>query len=116
MRAVRAARDIRRSIGDVHPNLDPQFRLTFRIRIHTGDALLGLVGSQARLDYTAIGDSVNTAKRLQENAELGQILVSSRTLDRLEKRPSVRPVEGLVLEGKHSPVEVFELLDDDQAI
>ncbi|MGA9192394.1 MAG: adenylate/guanylate cyclase domain-containing protein [Anaerolineales bacterium] len=116
MRAVRAARDIRRSIGDLHPSLDPQFRLTFRIGIHTGDALLGLVGSQARLDYTAIGDSVNTAKRLQENAELGQILVSSRTLERLEKRPSVRPVEGLVLEGKQRPVEVFELLDDDQAI
>ncbi len=54
------------------------FSLSFRIGVHTGEALLGLVGSQIRLDYTAIGDSVNTAKRLQENAELGQILVSSR--------------------------------------
>jgi len=113
-RALRAASQIRRSVGNLHRGLDPEFRLSFRIGVHTGEALLGLVGSQTRLDYTAIGDSVNTAKRLQENAEPGQILVSSSTIDRLPKRPHVRPIPNLVLEGKNKPVEVFELIESSQ--
>jgi adenylate cyclase len=115
-RAVRAASQIRRSIDGLHRELEPDYHLTFRIGIHTGDALLGLVGSQSRLDYTAIGDSVNTAKRLQENAELGQVLLSRTVLDHVPGLTTVRPVADLQLEGKHKPVEVFELLVTDQTM
>lgn len=115
-RAVRAAAQIRRSVRGLHDGVEDKFRMSFRIGVHTGEALLGLVGSQTRLDYTAIGDSVNTAKRLQENAQLGQILVSSSTLGALSQRPDVRRVDGLVLEGKNKPVEVFELVETNYSI
>lgn len=113
-RAVRAAGQIRRSTRELHQGLEPRLQLSFRIGLHTGEALLGLVGSQMRLDYTAIGDSVNTAKRLQEHAELGQILLSKETLDRVPGLTAVRPVGQISLEGKLNPIEVFELTDESQ--
>ncbi len=113
-RAVRAAGQIRRSTRELHQGLEPRLQLSFRIGLHTGEALLGLVGSQMRLDYTAIGDSVNTAKRLQEHAELGQILLSKETLDRVPGLTAVRPVGQISLEGKLKPIEVFELIDKSQ--
>jgi len=45
-----------------------------------GEAVLGWIGTEKRLEYTAIGDSVNTAKRIQENAARNQILISKEAL------------------------------------
>lgn len=50
-----------------------------RIGIHTGIATLGNVGSASRRDFTALGDTINLAKRLQENAARGQIIISAET-------------------------------------
>ena len=55
-------------------------RTYYRIGIHTGVATLGNVGSINRRSFTAIGDTINLSKRLQENATGGQIIVSEDTL------------------------------------
>ena len=68
LRAVRAALGIRDAIAALHRQLPPEFHLGFGVGIHYGPAVLGLVGTEKRIDYTAIGDSINTAKRIQENA------------------------------------------------
>lgn len=88
-----------------------KFRLSFGVGLHTGDALLGLVGSNQRLDYTAIGDSVNVAKRLQESAAPGQILISAQVAAGLEGLVEVRPLAPFQVEGLTKPLEAFELID-----
>ena len=67
-RAVKAALGMREAIEGLHRKLPPEFQLGFGAGIHFGPAVLGLIGTEKRIDYTAIGDSVNTAKRIQENA------------------------------------------------
>src|SRR5574341_811919 len=79
MRAIRAALRMRDDIYALHEVMEPQFRLSFRIAVHLGEAVVGLVGTQDRLDYTIIGDTVNTAKRLQENGIPGKVILSDAT-------------------------------------
>jgi PAS domain S-box-containing protein len=110
LRAVRAALQIRQNLNTIHERLPTNLQLSFGMGIHFGEAVLGLVGSEERLDYTAVGDSVNTAKRLQENSEPGQILVSAAVYWRLGGTVSARPVPTLQLKGKTQPVEVYEVL------
>jgi adenylate cyclase len=66
-----------------HLGLDPNTRY-YRIGINTGVATLGNVGSISRRDFSAIGDTINLAKRLEENAGLGQIIISEDTRRQLE--------------------------------
>src|SRR5690606_24806163 len=56
----------------------------YRIGMHTGDATLGNVGSTNRRDFTAIGDTINLSKRLEENTTAGQIILSEDTRKQLE--------------------------------
>lgn len=109
-RAVRAAVQIQSMLPDLHTKLPETFRMHFGIGIHSGEALLGLVGTQKRLEYTAVGDSVNTAKRLQETAAAGQILLSRATVDQLHRHGQLSDFRKLQLEGKVQPIEVCELL------
>ncbi len=110
LRAMRAGLAICEAVRRVQSKMPRQFHLSYGIGIHYGDAILGLVGTQNRLDYTAIGDSVNTAKRLQENAASGQILVSRAAAQRVRGLVEVREVSDLQVKGKEQPVAVFELL------
>jgi adenylate cyclase len=87
-----------------------------RIGVHTGPAIVGNVGGTARFDYTAIGDTVNTAARLEgANGHLGTwICVSGPTVG-LCKNQIFRPIGNLVLKGKTEPLAVFEPLFDDKS-
>jgi PAS domain S-box-containing protein len=110
MRAVRAALAMRDAIYALHREMPPEFHLHFGAGIHRGDAVLGLIGTEKRLDYTAIGDSVNTAKRIQENAGPGQIFISLPAYEQVAKYILARPVEPILAKGKREPVQVYEVL------
>ena len=110
LRAVRAALGMREAICALHAELPPEFHLQFGAGIHLGEAVLGLIGTERRLDYTAIGDSVNTAKRIQENAGPGQILISAAAYERVSDCVQVRQVEPILAKGKREPVKVYEVL------
>ncbi len=110
LRAVRAALGMRDAIQALHRELPPEFHLHFGAGIHLGDAVLGLIGTEKRLDYTAIGDSVNTAKRIQENAGPGQILISQPAYERVADCIQARAVEPILAKGKREPVAVYEVL------
>lgn len=110
LRAVRAALGIRAAVNGLHGELPEPFHLQFGAGIHVGDAVLGLIGTDKRLDYTAIGDSVNTAKRIQENAGPGQIIISQAAYQRVADQIVVRPVEPIMAKGKREPITAYEVL------
>ena len=110
LRAARAALGFRQAVLAVRERLEPKFQLSFGVGIHVGEGLLGLIGTDKRLDYTAIGDSVNTAKRIQENAAPDQILVSAEARKLLGTAVKVKPAAAIEAKGKKEPVKVFELV------
>jgi PAS domain S-box-containing protein len=110
LRAVRAALALRDAIAKLHSELPAAAQLDFGVGIHYGDAVLGLIGTEKRLEYTAIGDSVNTTKRIQENAARNQILISKEAYERVKKEVNAKPYAPLMVKGKTQPVEVYEVV------
>lgn len=110
MRAIRAALGVRAAVQRLHHLMPPAFHLSFGAGIHFGEAILGLVGTEKRLDYTAIGDSVNTAKRIQENSAANQILVSDTLFAQVCDQVIGNPIEPLHLKGKREPFPVYEII------
>jgi adenylate cyclase len=111
LRAVRAAVRMRSSMIAIQGELPEELRLGIGIGVHSGEAVLGLVGSQKRMEYTAIGDSVNTAKRLQENAAPGQILISAGTFQHIAASVNAQAITPLRAKGKRELIEVYEITD-----
>ena len=110
LRAVRAAIALRDRIQKLHKKLPPKAQLDFGVGIHYGDAILGLIGTEKRLEYTAISDAVNTTKRIQENAAKNQILISSAAYERVRDEVEVKAFIPLNVKGKTQPIEVFEVI------
>jgi class 3 adenylate cyclase len=63
------------------------------------------------MNYTAVGDTVNSAKRLQENADGGQILMSTETYAFVQENVVARPLEPLNVRGRSKELQIFELID-----
>lgn len=110
LRAVKTALAIRASVERLYKELPKDSHLAFGVGIHYGDAVLGLIGTEKRLEYTAISDSVNTAKRIQENSAKNQILISRVAYERVKKQVEAKPHAEMSLKGKTKPLEVFEVL------
>ncbi len=83
VRAIRAALSIVYDVTALHEILPPEQQLFFGIGIHTGQAILGTVGSQDRREFAAIGDAVEFAKLLQENAGRGDVIISVETYEQV---------------------------------
>src|SRR5207302_5712748 len=110
-RAVHAALGIQRALRDYAKELESERGLALRMRVglNTGPVVVGRIGDDLRMDYTAVGDTTNLAARMQQIARPGSIVVSEsahrliagyfETLDLGET-----PVKG------HAPVRVFEVL------
>ncbi|MGB1883748.1 MAG: adenylate/guanylate cyclase domain-containing protein [Gammaproteobacteria bacterium] len=82
-----------------------------RIGINSGDVVAGNIGSARRMDYTVIGDGVNTAARLESaNKQLGtDILISGSTKDLLQGDYILRELDLIRVKGRHAPVPVYEV-------
>jgi PAS domain S-box-containing protein len=110
LRAVRAAHEIMRRSLLAHRNLSEADRhMSFRIGITTGSAMIGNVGTDELFNYTAIGDTVNLAQRLQTSAEPGQVLMEKHTYEIVADYVLAQPLEPIVVKGRQRPVDVYEL-------
>ncbi|MFF0228727.1 adenylate/guanylate cyclase domain-containing protein [Micromonospora sp. NPDC005254] len=107
-RAVRAAlsmqRAVRRVLDDERGGGAP---LGLRVGLNTGDVIAGI---QAAIEYTVIGDTVNTAARLADAAAVGAVYAGGRTAAATRHVASWRALRPLRLKGKREPVEAYELL------
>jgi adenylate cyclase len=110
VRAVQAALGLKSAVEQLHAELPPEAHLSFGVGIHYGEAVLGWIGNEKRLDYTAIGDSVNTAKRIQENAVKNQILISKEAYERVKDQVDAKPYAQLQVKGKSNLVDVYEVI------
>ncbi len=113
-RAIDACLATRRQIEDVtHQNSNVAFRPTLSIGINSGPMISGNIGSAAlrRLDYTVIGDEVNTAQRLQDAAAEGQILITESNYRMISESFKCQKVGEVNLKNKSKPVVVYAVLD-----
>jgi class 3 adenylate cyclase len=100
-RAVHAALGIGRALADYQRELAPR-GITFRARqgLNTGLVVVGSIGSDLRMDYTAVGDTTNVAARLQQASELGRVTISDATHRLVRGYFDSRPLGDLHLKGK----------------
>lgn len=83
--------------------------VSFGIGVNCGNAVVGNIGCDFRMDYTAIGDTVNTAARLESNAKPGQILISKDVYEAVKERVAVTPIGEIPLKGKSNGVFVYQI-------
>ncbi|SFE76444.1 adenylate cyclase [Paenibacillus algorifonticola] len=111
MKAVRAAWAMKQGSVELEKKLTERFGfgVKFGIGIHTGPAVFGNIGSKTRMDYTAIGDTVNTAARLESNAKPGQIVLSESTYEAVKDRILAESLGEIKVKGKEQGIHIYEL-------
>ncbi|HEX8996682.1 MAG TPA: adenylate/guanylate cyclase domain-containing protein [Ktedonobacterales bacterium] len=110
-RAVRAAWTMRQALERANAQLPTGAApVQYGIGVHTGLALVGNIGASDRLqNYTAIGDTVNIAQRLQANATANQVLMSADTCAAASASVIARPLDPLIVKGRATPLPVYQL-------
>ncbi len=113
-RALDAALSVRKHLDELPAQSEVAgFQAKVSIGIDSGKMISGNIGSAKlrRLDYTVIGDVVNTAQRLQDKAKAGQILISETSWQKVNESFLCQPVEHINLKNKSKSLMVYEVLD-----
>lgn len=113
-RAIDASLAVRNTIAEL-PALSEHVSFTphVAIGINSGEMISGNIGSASlkRLDYTVIGDVVNTAQRLQSAAKAGQILINENAYEKVKDAFNCKALGEMILKNKTNAVKVYEVID-----
>ena len=111
LNAVKTAVAMQRRINLLNGELvaDGLLPVTVGMGLHTGEAIVGYIGSEKRSEYTAIGDTVNLAARLEANARGGQILLSEATAKAIGNAFPLVAHDPLKVRNRQQPVSLYEL-------
>ncbi len=115
-RAVRAALEMRRALAEFNRSLIDRYRIVslgMGIGIATGRAVVGTIGSIERMEYTAIGDTVNTASRIMDAGRKlrTDIVVDAATYRAVEGLVTAQRVSPTRLKGKDAPVDLYKIIE-----
>jgi len=110
--AVQTAYEIQQGMEQIRQQIMDKYQceVNVGIGIHSGNVVVGNIGSYLRVDYTAIGDNVNIAARIESQTKKGQVHVSEQVYE--QTKPWFRYDEGedRMFKGKSHPIRVYELL------
>lgn len=109
--AVKAAVSAQSAIKELKDKGKTITKMEFGIGINTGKAVAGIMGSADRLEYSVVGDIVNTAARLASSTPGGKVWLGDGTFAKVEGQVLARPLKPLVLRGKREPIQAYEVLD-----
>jgi class 3 adenylate cyclase/tetratricopeptide (TPR) repeat protein len=111
-RAVQAALGIRRTLDAYRHQLERDSGIQFQVRqgLNTGLVVVGSIGTDLRMDYTAVGDTTNVAARLLQTAEPGQVVVSEAVHQLVKGFFHAQPLGDRALKGKAETVRAWEIL------
>lgn len=111
-RAVLAGLAILENIRPLRQKMQSEQNLSFNVRvgINTGLAVIGLVGSDTADEYTAMGDAVNLAARMEQTAEPGTVQIAENTYQLVAPIFDIVPLDGIALKGKAQPVPSYRVL------
>ncbi|RLB06341.1 MAG: guanylate cyclase [Deltaproteobacteria bacterium] len=117
-KACFAALSIQRALKNFSKQIKKQYGLDFRMRIglNSGLVIVGTIGDDLRMDYTALGDTTNLAARVEEAAKPGQILVTENTYRIASDYFEFESIGLINFKGKTEPTEVYRLLSPGKAL
>ena len=110
IRAVRAAARILQATASLHKRFGPEHQLPFGIGISTGEAIVGNVGTTQLVNFTVVGQTVNTAHTLQELAPAGKILICQHTYAMVRNHFPTRPLAPVTFKGHSEPLPIYEVV------
>lgn len=110
-RSVRAALEMQIKIKELSTTIEERsgFPIQMRVGINTGAVVAGSVGSDLRMDYTVMGDTVNLASRMESAAKIGSVLISEHTHNLVQHAFDVTALPPITVKGKAEPINVFEV-------
>jgi adenylate cyclase len=111
-RALLVALEMHRDLARMCEELPHQAELTLHVGVNSGHGIARILGSEARMDYAVLGDSVILAQRLESAAPSGETYVSELTQQLTQDRFEFEPVGELTLKGKSEPVFAWRLVGD----
>lgn len=110
-KAVKTALDIQKCSEEIAriSHEKTGIKIGFGVGVNCGEAIIGNMGSEHRVEFAAIGDTVNTASRLEGVAKAGQVIISKKVYDRLKGRIDVTWLGNVSLKGKAKEVEIYQV-------
>ncbi len=110
-KAVKTAIEMRDKLAQLNEKWKaekkPQIQVGYGV--NTGEAIVGNIGSERRMEYTAIGDMVNTASRVEGETEGGQIFITEETFKELGNAVQINKLKSVSLKGKSAKVQIYEV-------
>ena len=85
------------------------FPIQIGIGVHTGPAVCGTIGSRKAMQYTAIGDTVNTCSRLCSVAKAGEVIISQETMSKIAAHAQAETLAPVQVKGKAEPLQVYRV-------